>query len=209
MTSFRLTALRLAATACVALPTVFALAGCSRIKAAFQSPDSTPPARIVHLPDDQQGALYQQQRVIAKQDYLHLVKIQEGINRTQKASDEDVAFIAQQLNARPVQATSKNAVQAQHLILDHTYASPGHKPKRLTPSQRSRLYNAILPYTSSSDQWVQVDASLALAGTRDPRAIKVLEHMAQSSQYSVVRLDATTWLKSLREAGVTSGQASQ
>lgn len=209
MASFPSTAPRLAAIVSVALPMIAALAGCSHIKAAFQSPDSSPPAHIIHLSDDQQGALYQQQGVIVKQDYLRLVKIQDGINRTQRVSDADVAFIARQLNARPFQDTSKNAVQAQHLILDHTYASPGHKPKRLTPSQRSRLYNAILPYTSSPDKWVQVDASLALAGTRDPRAIKVLEHMAQSSPYSVVRLDAKTWLKSLQKAGVTSGQASQ
>lgn len=208
MTSYPSTALRLVA-ASVALPVIAVLTGCSHIKAAFQSPDSTPPAHIVHLPDEQQGALYQQQGVIAKQDYLRLVKIQAGIDRAQKVSDEDVAFIAQQLNARPVQDTSKNAVQAQHLILDHTYASPGHKPKRLTPSQRGRLYDAILPYTSSSDQWVQVDASLALAGTRDPRAIKVLEHMAQSSPYSVVRLDAKEWLKGLKKVGVTSEKTSQ
>lgn len=209
MASFQSTALRLAATASGALPVVAALAGCSHIKAAFQSPDSSPPAHIVHLSDEQQGTLYQQQGVIAKQDYLRLVKIQDGIDRTQKVSDGDVAFIAHQLNARPAQDTSKNAVQAQDLVLWHTYASPGHKPKQLTPSQRGHLYDAILPYTSSSDQAVQVNASLALAGTRDPRAIKVLEHMAQSSQYSLVRLDAKAWLKRLREVGVTTDKTNR
>ena len=182
MASFRSTALRLAATVSVALPVVVALAGCSHIKAAFQSPTPSAPA-IVRLSDAQQGVLYQKQGVIAKQDYLRLVKIQNGIDRTQKLSDEDVEYITRELNALPVQNTSKNVAQAQDLVLWHTYASPGHKPKRLTPTQRSRLYSAILPYTSSSDQGVQVNASLALAGTRDPRAIKVLEHMAQSSQY--------------------------
>ena len=183
-----------------------ALAGCGKIKDALQSPPAPTPA-TVYLSDAQKGDLYQQQGVIAKQDYLHLVRIQDGINQTQKVSDEDMAFIVRELNSLPVQNTSKTAAQAQHLVLDHTYASPGHKPKRLTPSQRSRLYNAILPYTSSSDQWVQVDASLALAGTRDPRAIPILKHMAQSSPYSVVRLDAKEWLKALRKAGVTAGPA--
>lgn len=206
MTLFRSTVLRFSATASVALPMVVALAGCSHIKAAFQSPTPSAPA-TVRLSDAQQGALYQQQGVIAKQDYLHLVKIQENIDRTQKVSDEDVAFITRELNSLPVQISSKNAVQAQDLILWHTYASPGHKPKHLTPTQRSRLYSAILPYTGSSDQGVQVNASLALAGTRDPRAIKVLEHMAQSSQYSLVRMDARAWLKRLREVGVTADKA--
>lgn len=201
------TAARFTGVGVTALSMLVALAGCSHIKGAFQSPDSSPPAHIIHLPDAQQGALYQQQGIMAKQDYLRLVKIQDGIDRTQKVSDGDVAFIARELNSLPVQNTAKNAVQAQHLVLDHTYASPGHKPKRLTPSQRSRLYNAILPYTSSSDQWVQVDASLALAGTRDPRAIPVLKHMAQSSQYSVVRLDAAAFLKQLRKVLASPGKS--
>ena len=185
---------------------VAALAGCSRLKETFQPPDSSPATATVTLSDEQQGGVYQQQGIIGKQNYLRLVKIREGIDKTQTVSDEDIAFIAHQLSMRPVQNISKNAVQAQHLVLDHTYASPGHKPKHLTVSQRSRLYNAILPYTSSADQWVEVDASLALAGTRDPRAIPVLEHMAQSSPYSVVRLDAKTWLVALQKVGVTAGK---
>lgn len=205
MTSFPSKALRLAAAAFTALSVVTTLAGCSHIKAAFQSPTPSAPAPA-RLSDAQQGALHQQQGVIAKQDYLRLVTIQDGINRTQKVSDDDVVFIVRQLNSLPVQNTSKNAAEAQKLVLGHTV---GAKPKQLTPSQRGRLYTAILPYTSSPDQWVQVAASLALASTRDPRAIPVLQRMAQSSQYSVVRLDAGTWLKRLREAGVTSGQASQ
>ena len=199
--------LRTVGGAFAAATTVAALAGCSHVKAAFQSPESSPPVQTPHLPDQQQGALYQQQGVMTKQDYLRLVKIQDGIDRTQRISDEDVAFIARELNSLPVQNTSKSAVQAQEMVLAHTYASPGHKPKQLTPSQRGRLYNAILPYTGSSDQWVQVGASLALAGTRDPRAIGVLNRMAQSSQYPVVRMDARTWLKRLRGVGVTADKA--
>jgi len=203
-------ALRFVGAASVTLSLVVSFAGCSRIKSALQPPTPSPSTPApVRLSDAQQGALYQQQGIIAKQDYLHLVRVQDGINRAQTISDEDVAFIEQQLSARPVQDTSRNAVQAQDLILWHTHASAGHKPKRLTPAHQVRLYKAILPYTSSSDQGVQVDASLALATTRDPRAIKVLEHMAQSSPYSVVRLDAKTWLKRLTEVGVTAEQASQ
>jgi hypothetical protein len=143
---------------------------------------------------------------MAEQDYLHLVKIQNGINTTQTISDRDVDFLVQQLKSLPVQNTSKNAVQAQDLVLAHTYASPGHKPKRLTPSQRSRLYNAILPYANSTDEGVQVNTTLALAGTRDPRAIKVLENLARNSPRPLVRLDAAAFLKQLRKVLASPGK---
>ncbi len=187
----------------VTISTALAISGCSQIKGALQPPDTSPSAHIVRLSDQQQGAHYQQQGVMAEQDYLHLAKIRGGMDQTQKLSDADVTFLVQQLSSLPAQTTSPNKVQAEEIVLGHTYSSPGHKPKRLTPSQRSRLYNAIVPYTKSPDQWVQVEASLALAGTRDSRAIPVLEHMAQNSPYSVVRLDANTWLKRLKEVHVT------
>jgi hypothetical protein len=204
MPSFQSTLPRLVVISGAVFAIAVALAGCSRLKETFQPPDSSPATPTVHLSDQQQGALYQQQGIIGKQDYLQLVKIQEGIDKTQAMSDEDIAFIVHELSLRPAQNISKNAVQAQRLVLDRTYASPGHKPKHLTASQRSRLYDAIVPYTSSADQGVEVEASLALAGTRDPRAIPVLEHMAQSSPYSVVRMDAQAWLTALRKVGVTA-----
>jgi hypothetical protein len=203
MFSFQSTLPRLIVPGAV-LAIAVALAGCGRLKETFQPPDSSPATPTVHLSDQQQGAFYQQQGIIGKQEYLRLVKIQDGIDKTQTVSDEDVTFIVHQLSLRPAQNISKNAAQAQHLVLHNTYASPGHKPKHLTASQRSRLYNAIVPYTGSADQWVEVDASLALAGTHDPRAIPVLERMAQSSPYSVVRLDAKTWLEALRKVGITA-----
>ncbi len=143
---------------------------------------------------------------MAKQDYLRLVKIQNGIDRTHKVSDEDVAFIARELNSLPVQNTSKNAAKAQDLVLAHTYASPGHKPKQLTPTQRNILYNAILPYTNSRDEGVQVNSTLALAGTRDQRAIKVLDNLARNSPHPLVRLDAAAFLNQLRKVLASPGK---
>ena len=182
------------------------LAGCGTVKGALTPPDSTPPAHIVRLSAPQQAALYQQEGVMAASDYLRLVRIQNGIDRTQRLSDADVAFVVRQLAPLPVRNPSPAQVQAENVILSHTYGSPGHRPKQLTISQRNRLYTAIVPFTGSTDQWVQVGSSLALAGTRDPRAVPVLQRMAQSSPYAVVRLDANEWLKRLRAVGVTAGK---
>ena len=192
--------------ACFTLCLGFAAAGCTTVKGAFSVPDTSPPVHFVGASPEQQGALYQQQGVMTKQDYLRLTKIQEGIDQTQKVSDEDVAFLQQRLGSLPVQGASPTEIQAENFVISHTYGSLGHKPKHLTPSQRSRLYNAIVPFTRSPDQWVEVNASLALASTRDPRAVFVLEGMAQNSPYPVVRLDANAWLKRLRALPLTSGQ---
>ena len=201
MTSFRLTALRPRAIS-IALPAAVALAGCGRVRTALQPPAPPAPAPA-RLSDAQQGALYQRQGVIAKQDYLRLVRIQDGINRTQAVSQEDADFLVRQLKSRPVQTASRNVIEAENIVLCHTY---GTKPKRLTHSQSQRLYNAILPYAQSPDEGIQVNTTLALASTRDPRAIKVLQTLSQQGRSPLVRRDAAYFLKQLRKALASSGK---
>ena len=203
MDFFQSSVSRLIGASLLSIATSATLVGCGHVKDALSPPDSSPPAHIIHLSDQQQGALYQQQGVIAKSSYIRLAQIQDGVNKTQRVSDGDVTFLVQQLGSLPARTTSPTKIQAENVVLAHVV---GDKPKHLTPSQRTRLYGAILPYIGSSDPQVQVGASLALASTRDPRAVAVLQGMARSSPYPVVRLDAKEWLKSFREAHVTSGK---
>ena len=193
---------RLSITAAVFLFGV-EIMGCSQIKSSLQPPNSPPTITTSPLSDKQQGALLQQQGVIAQQDYLRLASIQNGINQAQKVSDKDVSFLVQQLHSLPVKTSSPQKLQAENLVLGHTV---GSKPKKLTPGQQRRLFDAVVPYTNSPDQWVQVSASLALASTRDLRAVPVLTRMEQSSPYPVVRLDAREWLKRLRDIQATGSE---
>ncbi len=139
--------------------------------------------------------------MIAPKDYQCLVSIQQEINQTQQVSDPDVTFLVKELSLFPPQNISPNSRAAANFVLDHTY---GLKPKRLTPSQRRRLYNAIVPYTRTPDSATEVNASLALASTRDPRAISRLQNLVGSSPYPVVRLSAKDFLARLQKVLASS-----
>jgi len=134
--------------------------------------------------------------MIAPRDYQRLVSIQQEIKQTQQVSDADVTFLVKELSLFPPQNTSSNGLAAANFVLSHTYDL---KPKRLTPSQRRRLYNAIVPYTRVPDSPTEVNASLALASTRDPRAIGRLQNLVWSSPYPTVRLSAKDFLAQLRK----------
>ncbi len=141
-------------------------------------------------------ARHSRQSVVTQKEYLHLVKIQQGINQSQRLSDADVTFLVSELNSLSPQSISLNQLMAANLVLAHTY---GIKPKITTLSQRHRLYDAIVPYTYIPDSATEVNASLALASTRDPRAVARLENLAWSSPYPVVRLSANNFLMQLQK----------
>ncbi len=136
--------------------------------------------------------------LIAPKDYQRLVSFQQKINQTQQVSDADVTFLVKEFSSFPPQNTSLNNLTAANFVLDHTYTyGPTHK--RLTPSLRRRLYDAIVPYTRTPDSPTEVNASLALASTRDPRATGRLQNLVWSSPYPTVRLSAKVFLAQLRK----------
>lgn len=154
------------------------------------------PYRFTKLREAAQASSKITKAYYGQKDYQRLVSIQQEINQTQQISDADVTFLVRELNLFPTQNTSSNSLSAANFVLDHTY---GLKPKRLTLSQSRRLYDAIVPYTRIPDSNTQVNAALALASTRDPRAVSRLQNLVWSSPYPVVRLSAKNFLARLQQ----------
>jgi len=163
----------------------FVLAACGQAKPALS------PAAVYQ-------ATASRPSLIAPKDYQRLVSFQQKINQTQQVSDADVTFLVKEFSSFPPQNTSLNNLTAANFVLDHTYTY-GPKHKRLTPSQRRRLYDAIVPYTRTPDSPTEVNASLALASTRDSRATGRLQNLVWSSPYPTVRLSAKVFLAQLRK----------
>lgn len=171
---------------------VFALPGCGHVK-------QTSPATLVYQAPGSRPSRTSQRNYpsfFGQKDYQRLVGIQQEISRTQQISDADVTFLIKELRLFPPQNTSPNSLAAANFVLSHTYDL---KPKRLTPTQSHRLYDAIVPYTRTPDSATEVDAALALASTREPRAIGRLQNLTWSSPYPTVRLSAKDFLAQLRK----------
>lgn len=164
---------------------VLILSGCGYVK---QTPSST----LVYQASASRPSLFKDyQSFFGQKDYQRLISIQQEISQTQQISDSDVTFFVKELRLFPPQNTSPNSLAAANFVLSHTV---GLKPKRLTPFQSRRLYDAIVPYTRIPDSDTQVNAALALTATHDPRAIGRLQNLVWSSPYPVVRLSAKVFL---------------
>jgi hypothetical protein len=147
--------------------------------------------------------MYHRQSLLTKQDYRRLVYIRQEIDGTQKLSDADVTFLVSELHSLPPQNTSPNEATALSLVFSHIQ---GSKPKLLTSVQSRRLYDAIVPYLRSPDQWTQVAAAGALASTHDPRAVSRLESLAWSSPSLDVRSSVGDDLLRLQRTLLVTGK---
>lgn len=174
---------------------VLILSGCGHVKPLSQ------PTSVYQSSGSSPSPFKNYQSFFSQKDYQRLVGIQQEISQTQQISDADVTFLVRELSLFPPQNTTPNGLAAANFVLSHTYDL---KPKRLTPSQSRRLYNAIVPYTRIPDSPTEVNASLALASTRDPRAIGRLQNLVRNSPYPTVRLSAKDFLAQLQRVLASS-----
>lgn len=144
--------------------------GLLRAKAAPAAPAAHSPTSGIVAPDPQPGAL-------SLAEWSRLCAVEIRLEQTQTISDGDIGFVAHLLRSRPPLDTPDNAFTREQLTLSQLCAS---KPVLLTPVQRKRLFDAVLPFTGSTNSVVQGNAMLVLARTRDPRVVPVMKRLMNS-----------------------------
>ena len=144
----------------------------------------------------------QQEGVLNMADHTHLIQIQTVLWQTHQMSDADLDFWVSLLQRGPLKNDPTAWAGFHTLVLEDAL---GHK--QLSSSQQTKMYDAVLPYVSDAAYTKDVDPSdpqmtqklrigneqnavALLAQTRDPRALGVLAHVAQSSPYPDVRQKA-------------------
>jgi hypothetical protein len=111
-------------------------------------------------------------------EWARLAIVQTHLEQTQRLTESDIAFADHLLRSKPPLDTPQNAVDRQRITLAQLTAG---RPNQLTPAQRKRLFDVVLPCTRSGNSVVQGNAMIVLASTRDPRVIPVLRRLESSS----------------------------
>lgn len=152
---------------------------------------------------------YEQKGVLSALDYARLAKISGYIDQRQIISDDDLDFWIALLHRGPLKDTPSNWSSFYTIVL-----GLGAGRKQLTPSQQQKMYDAALPFVSDAAYTKVIDPSatqmdpadplsqqslrtgeekialMLLAQTRDPRALGVLDNIAQNSPHPELRQTA-------------------
>lgn len=130
--------------------------------------------------------LYRQREeagILTAKDHFRLNNIQLGIEKNRTVSDEDLDWAIRLMHSEPMRNSEKARYELPRVVMAYLGG-----PKRLSTSQRDKLFQAVLPYLSSPNKWLRMAGITSMININDPRAISHLRRLTNDPDGDVKRL---------------------
>ena len=159
---------------------------------------------------------WEKKGVLTASDHARLIKISTYIQQRQEMSDDDLDFWIALLKKGPPIDTPSN-----HSLFYSVMMGDAMGRKHLSQAAQKKMYDAVLPFVSDAAYANAIDPSdtridpsdpstqenlrigsenlavILLAQTRDPRALPVLQDLAQNSRSAKIRATAQEYYAKL------------